>query len=182
MVEFATPLSTYPDIFHDFNARMWTPGGFHRPLKARHREWDTHNGKANFIVASIDENPDMPARAGDVLRLITLRSSDQFTSTVYTYDDPYREIHGSRNVVLLNRADMARLGIGEGEVVTLRTCSDDVPREVAGLKVIAYDIPTGCAAGYYPECNPLIPLWHHAEDSHVPAAKYVPVKISRATA
>jgi anaerobic selenocysteine-containing dehydrogenase len=171
---------TYPEIFHDFNARMWTPGGFHRPLKARKREWDTPSKKANFIISSIDESPDMPSAAPDILLLITLRSSDQFTSSVYTNDDPYREIHGSRRVLLMNREDMTRLGIADGEVITLSTCSDDARREVGGLRVVSYDIPAGCVAGYYPECNPLVPLWHHADQSEVPAAKNVAVRVSAA--
>jgi molybdopterin-dependent oxidoreductase alpha subunit len=171
---------TYPEIFHDFNARMWTPGGFHRPLKARERVWDTASGKASFVVPSgLVENPDMPARGEDVLRLITLRSSDQFTSSVYSYDDPYREIHGSRRVLLMNRRDMARLGIEEGQAVSASTCADDAPRRIGGLRAIAYDIPEGCAGGYYPECNPLIPLWHHAERADVPAAKYIAVRVAR---
>jgi hypothetical protein len=82
---------TLPEIFHDFNARMWTPGGFHRPLKARERIWDTPSGKASFVVpAGLDEDPDMPEKSGDALRLITLRSNDQFTSSVYSADHPYR--------------------------------------------------------------------------------------------
>jgi molybdopterin-dependent oxidoreductase alpha subunit len=169
---------TFPEIFHDFNARMWTPGGFHRPLKACERVWDTPSKRANFVVpAGLDEDPDMPEEGDSVLRLITLRSSDQFTSSVYSYDDPYREIHGSRNVLLMNRGDMARIGIVEGQTVSASTCTTDAPRTVHGLQVIAYDIPEGCAAGYYPECNALIPLWHHAERADVPAAKYIAIQL-----
>jgi anaerobic selenocysteine-containing dehydrogenase len=170
---------TYPDVFHDFNARMWTPGGFHRPLKARERVWDTPSGKANFIVPSgLDENPDVHDSGDDVLRLITLRSSDQFTSSVYSYDDPYREIHGSRRVLLMNARDMARLAIQEGQRVTLTTAGGKGLREVVGLCALAFDIPEGCAAGYYPECNPLLAIEHHAARSHVPAAKYIPIRVS----
>lgn len=169
----------YPEIFHDFNERMWTPGGFHRPLKACSRVWDTPSGKANFRVPpGFDENPDMPAGGDGVLRLVTLRSGDQFTSSVYSYDDPYREIHGSRDVLLMNRGDMARLGIAEGQRVSASTCAKDATREVRGLRAIAYDIPEGCAAGYYPECNPLVPVWHHAERSDVPAAKHVAIRVT----
>ncbi len=171
--------ATYPDIFHDFNARMWQPGGFHRPLGARHRKWDTPNGKANFLVPdSLAEDIDAPPEQRDVLQLITLRSSSQFNTTIYSYDDRFRGIYGSRMVLMMHRNDIDRLGLKEDEVVDLVTAVDDgVHREVTGFRVVLYDIPEGCIGGYYPECNPLIPLWHHAEKSKVPAAKSIPVRI-----
>jgi molybdopterin-dependent oxidoreductase alpha subunit len=173
---------TYPEIFHDFNQRMWTPGGFARPLAARKRVWKTETGKANFIVPkSLAEDPDMPEAGPDVLRLTTVRSIGQFNTTIYDLDDRYRGIYGTRMVLLMNRADMARLGLAEDAPVTASTAAGDgVTREVAGLRVRPYDIPEGCVAGYYPECNPLIPLWHHAEGSKVPAAKSIPIRL-RAT-
>jgi molybdopterin-dependent oxidoreductase alpha subunit len=171
---------TFPQIFHDYNQRMWTPGGFHRPLAARSRVWETPNGKANFVVpASLDENPDMPVQGSDVLRLITLRSDDQFTSSVYSYDDTYRGIKGSREVLLMNRHDMQRLRIGEADALLVSTAASDGHERRITLRATAYDIPVGCAAGYYPECNPLIPLWHHAEESMVPAAKFIPVRVAK---
>jgi molybdopterin-dependent oxidoreductase alpha subunit len=170
---------TYPDIFHDFNERMWQPGGFHRPLGARHREWKTKTGKANFITPKqLDADPDAKPSARDVLRLITLRSNDQFNTTVYGYNDRFRGIHGTRMVVLMHRNDIDRLQLQEGDRVTLVTdAKDGIDRRLSGLTVIAYDIPEGCCAGYYPECNVLVPLWHHAERAKVPAAKSVPVRI-----
>jgi anaerobic selenocysteine-containing dehydrogenase len=107
-----------------------------------------------------------------------MRSDDQFNTTVYTLDDRFRGIKGTRKVLLLNPADMRRLGIQEGQQVTAVTAvSDGVSRTVGGLRVVSYNIPEGCAAGYYPECNPLIPLWHHAKASFVPAAKSIPIRI-----
>jgi molybdopterin-dependent oxidoreductase alpha subunit len=172
---------TWPEYFHDFDARMWRPGGFHRGLAARRREWKTSTGKANFIVpAGLETDPDATPTDHDVLRLITLRSNDQFNTTIYGYDDRFRGIHGTRTVVLMNRNDIARLGLGEGEPVTLVTAaSDGIDRRLGGLSVVAYDIPEGCCAGYYPECNVLVPLWHHAERAKVPAAKSVPVRVVR---
>jgi hypothetical protein len=83
----------------------------------------------------------------------------------------------------MHQNDMARFGLREWEQVTLRTeANDGVTREVTGFAVLPYDIPEGCVGGYYPECNPLIPLWHHAEESKVPAAKSIPVRILKATA
>jgi len=171
--------ATYPDIFHDFNARMWTPGGFHRPIAARKREWKTKNGKANFITPkSLSEDIDTPEDQRDIVQLITLRSNGQFNTTVYTYDDRFRGIYGSRHVVLMHQNDIDRFGFKEGDAITLETAVDDgVERKVAGLRVVAYNIPEGCIAGYYPECNPLLPLWHYAEGSKTPAAKSIPVRM-----
>lgn len=170
---------TYPENFHDFNERMWQPGGFHRHLPARHREWKTKTGKANFIVPKgLETDPDAVPESRDVLRLITLRSNDQFNTTIYGYRDRFRGIEGTRMVVLMNRNDIARLELHEGQRVVLVTAADDgVDRRLAGLTIVAYDIPEGCCGGYYPECNVLVPLWHHAERAKVPAAKSVPVRI-----
>jgi molybdopterin-dependent oxidoreductase alpha subunit len=174
---------TYPDNFHGFNARMWQPGGFHRHLAARHREWKTKTGKANFIIPTgLETDPDATPADHDVLRLITLRSNDQFNTTIYGYHDRFRGIHGTRMVVLMHRNDIDRLELREGDQVTLATAATDgVDRRLGGLAVIAYDIPEGCCAGYYPECNVLVPLWHHAERAKVPAAKSVPVRIVKET-
>ena len=174
--------ATYPKDFSDFNERLFTPGGFPRKLAARERKWNTKSGKATFVIpAGLDENPDEVKR-GDVLQLITLRSNDQFNTTIYGYDDRFRGITGTRMVLLINARDIARFGLAEGEEVTLSAfTSDNVVREVAGLRVHEYSIPDGCVGAYYPECNPLIPLWHHAERSKVPAAKSVPVLIKAAT-
>ena len=121
----------------------------------------------------------MPAGGDDVLRLITVRSDDQFTSSIYSYDDFYRGIRGSRQVLLMNRDNMQRPGFSEGEPLTVSTAaSDGHPRIVTELLATEYDISRGCAAGCYPECNRLIPLWHHAEHSMVPAAKFITIKIA----
>ncbi|MBB4512324.1 FdhF/YdeP family oxidoreductase [Paraburkholderia fungorum] len=171
---------TYPAIFHDFEARMWTPGGFPRPLPARERKWQTKSGKAEFMVPeSLDEDPDMTAREPEALRLMTLRSDSQFNTTIYNLDDRFRGIKGTRMVILMNRADMTSRSLEEGEQITLQTIADDgVDRRVEGLRVVPYDIPLGCVAGYFPECNPLLPLWHHAKESKVPGAKSIPVRIA----
>lgn len=173
---------TFPEIFHDFEQRMWEPGGFHRPLGARHREWKTPTGKANFIAPdTLDADPDMPQAEG-VLRLTTVRSFDQFNTTVYGYHDRYRGIHGTRMVLLMNRKDMAAHGLDEGEEVTVETVAGDgVRRAVQGLRVTPFDIPAGCVAGYFPELNPLVPLWHVAKGSMVPGYKSVPVRIASGT-
>ena len=172
---------TYPEIFHDFNARLFTPGGFEKPLKAEKRVWDTATGRANFIVPrSLDENPDAPALGPDVIQLITIRSNDQFNTTIYGYEDRFRGVSGTRMVLFIGPGDAARFGLAEGDLVSLTTAVDDGrERRVDGLRVVIQAVPDGCAASYYPECNPLIPLWHHAERAKVPAAKSVPVRITR---
>jgi molybdopterin-dependent oxidoreductase alpha subunit len=170
---------TYPEIFHDFEARMGQPGGFHRPLPACQREWKTDNGKANFLFPdSLDEDPDVAPIGGDVIRLTTLRSFDQFNTTVYGLHDRFRGIHGTRQVLMMNPGDIQRLGFADGTLVRATTVADDgPPRQVGNLRLVAYDIPPGCAAGYFPELNPLVPLWHHAKGSQVPAYKSVPIRL-----
>jgi len=170
---------TYPEIFHDFEQRMWQPGGFHRPLGACQRQWKTPSGKANFICPpGLEEDDDMTARGPDVLRLTTLRSFDQFNTTVYGLHDRFRGIHGTRHVLMMNGEDIARLGLSDGQLVRASTAaSDGVARAVDALRVVRYDIPRGCAAGYFPELTPLVPLWHHAVGSQVPAYKSVPIRL-----
>jgi len=88
-------------------------------------------------------------------------------------------VNGGRRVVLMNEADIVRLKLHNGDLIKLSTAVDDgVDRELGGLQVMPYDIPEKCIAGYYPECNVLIPLWHYAKESKVPAAKSIPVRIT----
>jgi molybdopterin-dependent oxidoreductase alpha subunit len=171
-----------PEIFHDFNQRLQDPAGFPRPSPARQRQWKTKNGKANFLgYETLVPDPDTPEIGHDVLRLMTLRSDDQFNTTVYSLDDRFRGVYGTRRVLFINRADMARLGFAEGDLVDVTTAVEDGhDRKVHGLRITPYEIPSGCAGGYYPECNPLVPLAHHAEGSKVPAAKAIPVRLRRA--
>jgi molybdopterin-dependent oxidoreductase alpha subunit len=173
--------TTYPEIFCDYDRRMWEPGGFHRPLPARERVWKTKSGRANFITpGGLLEDADMPANGPDVLRLMTLRSNDQFNTTIYGYHDRFRGVKGTRMVVFMNRSDIDRLGLAEGEVVTLETCSQDNMRRILpGLRVTPYNIPVGCAGAYYPEANNLLPLEHYAEGSKTPAAKSIPVVVRK---
>ncbi len=169
---------TYPDQFKDFNRRMFEPGGFPRPLAARERKWKTPNGKANFTIPKSALSP--PPEDDDVFELMTMRADGQFNTTIYTEDDRFRGIHGGRYVVFMNADDIAAQGLNPGDLVTLLTeANDGVERSVSELQVVAYDIPRKALAGYYPELNELIPLWHFAEGSKVPAAKSIPVRIFR---
>ncbi|WP_414882188.1 FdhF/YdeP family oxidoreductase [Sphingomonas sp. Leaf5] len=169
--------ATYPEEFHDFEDRMFTPGGFYRGNAARERVWKTDSGKAEFTIPrslSGTAIEDAPGR----LRLVTLRSNDQFNTTIYGYDDRFRGISGTRDVLMMNPAEIARAGLHKGQIVTLvGDAEDGVDRRVAGLKVVPFDLPDGCVAGYYPELNPLIPIGWHDYASKTPAAKAVPVRI-----
>jgi molybdopterin-dependent oxidoreductase alpha subunit len=171
---------TWPEMFKDYNKRLWTPGGFERPLGARTRKWATKTGKANFLVPR-DLVSDVFSEARerpDVMRLITLRSNDQFNTTVYGYSDRFRGVEGTRQVVFMNDRDMARLGFKRDELVTLSTVAgDNVPRELKGLRIVSYPIADGCIATYFPECNVLVPMWHHDEKSLTPASKSIPVRM-----
>jgi molybdopterin-dependent oxidoreductase alpha subunit len=168
---------TYPEEFRDFNKRMFTPGGFYRGNSARERIWKTESGKAEFT------SPDMLSAAGfeekpGRYRLITLRSNDQFNTTIYGFSDRLRGIEGTRDVLLINPEEMRKAGLEQGQVVALISDADDgVERKVGGLKVLPFDLPDGCLGGYYPELNPLVPLSHHDQKSKTPASKAVPVRI-----
>jgi molybdopterin-dependent oxidoreductase alpha subunit len=170
---------TYPEMFRDFNARMFQPGGFHRPLAARRREWKTKTGKANFIAPkSLAGNVGTRSGQTGVFQLTTIRSQGQFNTTVYSDRDRFRGVSGTRMVLFMNPADITRTGLREGDTVGLATTIEEsTRRHVDGFIVHAYNIPEGCLAGYYPECNPLVPLSHHAKGSFVPAVKGVPVRV-----
>ncbi|MDR6127457.1 molybdopterin-dependent oxidoreductase alpha subunit [Sphingomonas sp. SORGH_AS802] len=167
----------YPDKFANFNERLFEPGGFWKGNPASHRKWETESGKAEFNVPRALNASGFADKDGR-FRLITLRSNDQFNTTIYGYDDRFRGIRGTRMVVMMNRDDMARLGLKEGDKVALESDAEDgVDRTVEGLRVVEYNIPAGNLGGYYPELNYLIPLEHHALESHVPAGKSVPVRV-----
>jgi molybdopterin-dependent oxidoreductase alpha subunit len=170
--------ATYPKDFHDFNARFHAPGGFRRHNAAAERDFaKAEGGSAAFFVPGALSATGFKDEPG-VLRLITVRSNDQFNTTVYGYDDRFRGIKGTREVLMMNPADIRKYGLVDGGEVSLESAADDgIRREKRRLRVVAYDIPEGCVAGYYPELNALIPLQHHAKESKVPAAKAVPVRI-----
>jgi molybdopterin-dependent oxidoreductase alpha subunit len=173
--------ATYPETFRDFNKRMFQPGGFPRPLPARERKWVTQNKKANFITPE-RLFPDFKLAVGaDVLNLASLRSNDQFNTTIYGYSDRFRGIEGTRQVLFMNEADIARLGFKAGDAADLVTALDDGQRRsIGGLRIVAYDIPTGCCAAYYPETNPLFPLSHHDPKAKTPGYKLLPVHVRHA--
>ncbi len=169
---------TYPDQFKDFNARMFTPGGFYRGNKVRDRIWQTKTGKADFTLPQSLTSVGVADKHGR-FRLITMRSNDQFNTTVYGLSDRLRGIEGTRDVLLMCPDDILRHELKSGQKVSLLSDADDgVERRLDGLVVTPFDLPSGCLGAYYPEANPLIPLWYHDRMSKTPAAKGVPVRIS----
>ena len=168
---------TYPDELHDLDARMFTPGGFYRGNKARERIWKTESGKATFTTPAMltaTGFDDAPGR----YRLITLRSNDQFNTTIYGFSDRLRGVEGTRQVLLMNPDEIERAGLQEGQMVSLVSdAGDGVHRQAGPLKVTPFNLPDGCIGAYYPEMNPLVALSHHDRESKTPATKSVPVRI-----
>jgi anaerobic selenocysteine-containing dehydrogenase len=176
--------ATYPETFRDFNKRLFQPGGIPRPLPAREREWVTASGKANFLTPE-RLFPELPPEARDagVLHLASLRSNDQFNTTIYGYNDRFRGVDGTRQVVFMNRNDIERLGFVPGDAVDLITAIEpETRRAVHGFRILDYDIPEGCCAAYYPETNPLFPLAHHSPKAKTPSYKLLPVRLAPSTA
>ncbi|MET0251796.1 MAG: molybdopterin dinucleotide binding domain-containing protein, partial [Novosphingobium sp.] len=168
---------TYPDEFKKFNERVFTPGGFYKGNAARDRVWKTDSKKAVFSVPKGLNAAGFGAAPGRY-RLMTLRSNDQFNTTIYGYSDRLRGINGKRDVLLINPDEMARANLVEGQRVALVSdAGDGITRRVDGLEVIAFNLPDGCLGAYYPEANPLVPLAHHDQQSKTPAYKAVPVRI-----
>ena len=164
---------TWPDQFGGFNARMFTPGGFYRGNSARERRWETASGRAEFTVPALLR----PAVPEDALVLLTLRSNDQFNTTVYGQRDRLRGLTG-RHILLIGREEMARQGLSEGQRVALVSAVEDgVERRLDGLAVTPYDLPPGCVATYYPEANVLVPLSQHDQASKTPAYKGALVRV-----
>ncbi len=168
---------TYPEMFRDFNARMFTPGGFYKGNAARERNWKTPKGKAIFTTPTAMTSAgfaDAPGR----YRLMTMRSNDQFNTTIYGLSDRLRGIEGARDVLLINPAEIARAGLAQGQKVFLQTDAEDgIHREVGPLTVTPFRLPDGCLGAYYPEMNPLVPLSRYDEAAKTPAYKCVPVCI-----
>jgi formate dehydrogenase major subunit len=166
-----------PQLFSDFNLRIRQPGGFHLTNPPRDRVWNTTTGRANFLVfPGVEENP--VVSHPDMLRLMTLRSHDQYNTTIYSLDDRYRGVFGGRMVVFMNEADMRQRGIAPASLVEIESLAEDGNRRVVrGFKVKAHDIPPGSIGAYYPETNPLLPLAHHDRKSGTPAAKSIPVLV-----
>ncbi|MFF9471175.1 FdhF/YdeP family oxidoreductase [Streptomyces roseolus] len=162
--------------FEDFNARLAAnPGGFALPHAPRdERRFPTKTGRANFTAAPV-EYPKVPEGR---LLLQTLRSHDQYNTTIYGLDDRYRGIRGGRRVVLVHPEDAAALGLADGAYADLVSeWTDGSERRAPGFRVVHYPTARGCAAAYYPETNVLVPLESTADISNTPASKSVIVRL-----
>ena len=170
------------DDFRDFNARVRVPGGFQLSNAARERRWETADGRAGFRPHRIPTDTPLHrarnAHDGLVFNLATVRSHDQYNTTVYGLNDRYRGVYGERRVLFANDADIAALGMQAGDRVDLESLGEDGVRRVAKRFLLAaYDIPRGCLAAYYPETNALVPLSSFADEARTPTSKSIPVVV-----
>lgn len=169
--------AVYPEIYTGFNERIQQPHGFHLDIPPRRRVWPTPNGKANILVMP-GLDVDDPVHDPDMLRLATVRSHDQYNTTIYSYNDRYRGVYNDRMVLFMNIEDRLARGLEKEALVSLETISGDgVQRRIEGLTVLDYPMPRGTLAGYYPELNPLLPLDYYDRISGTPAAKSIPVRM-----
>lgn len=167
--------------FEQFNARIRTPGGFRLPLPPTERKWLTPSGKAEFSVfPGVHES--YQTWGDEVLRLITIRSHDQYNTTIYGMDDRYRGVFGRRDVLFMNPTDLAACGLEHGDLVDIETVSPGRRLRMEGITAIEYAIAPGSVAAYYPEANVLAPLDHIDLDSGTPSYKSIPVRIVRSQA
>jgi molybdopterin-dependent oxidoreductase alpha subunit len=162
----------------DMNRRVRAPAGFVLPRPPAERRFETPSGRARLRCVALPKLEVGPGR----LLLMTVRSHDQYNTTIYGDDDRYRGIHGERRVVFVNRDDLAALGIAEGASVDITSHfaidGAEETRVIRGFKSVAYDVPRGCAAAYFPEANALVALANHAEGSLTPAYKSVVVSLT----
>lgn len=169
--------AVYPEIYTGFNQRIQQPQGFHLDIPPRRRVWPTPNGKANMLVMP-GLDVDDPVHDPEMLRLATVRSHDQYNTTIYSYNDRYRGVYNDRMVLFMNIEDRLARGLEKEARVSLETISSDgVQRRIEGLTVLDYPMPRGALAGYYPELNPLLPLDYYDRISGTPAAKSIPVRM-----
>ncbi|HVW41226.1 MAG TPA: FdhF/YdeP family oxidoreductase [Amycolatopsis sp.] len=161
----------------DYNARVRQPDGFVLPHPPRDaREFRTNTGKANFTTSEL-EYPAVPAGR---LLLQTLRSHDQYNTTIYGLSDRYRGIEDARRVVLVHPEDLADLGFADGELVNLVSeWEDGSERRAEAFRVVAYPTARGCAAAYFPEANALVPLDSVAKKSNTPVSKAIVLRLER---
>ncbi|HXU05150.1 MAG TPA: molybdopterin dinucleotide binding domain-containing protein, partial [Polyangia bacterium] len=161
-----------PD-FDDFNARVRAPGGFVLPNPVRDLRFPTPSGRAQFTVHPVPEHRLEPGQ----LLLTTVRSHDQYNTTIYGQDDRYRGIQGGRRVVFMNADDIRDLALEPGMTVDLFSHFRGETRTAPRFVVVAYAIPRGSAAAYFPEANPLVPLGRFAPGSRTPASKSIVIEV-----
>ena len=159
--------------FEDFNTRVREPNGFQLPNVARERTFASIGGRAKFTIST---PPDLALPPGR-LRMMTLRSHDQYNTTIYGLDDRYRGVRSERRVVFLHPADIVELGLIERQVVDLISEWTDGERVAEQFIVVPFDLPRRCAATYFPEANALVPLDSVADRSRTPTSKNVIIRV-----
>ena len=159
--------------FENYNVRVREPGGFYLPNSARNLIFNTPSGKAEFTVHELPNHDLGP----DQFLMMTIRSHDQFNTSVYTLNDRYRGISNDRRVVFLNQADIAAAGLNAQQVVDLVSHFEGEERIARRFVIVPYDIPSRCAATYFPEANVLVPVRHVALKSNTPVSKSVVISI-----
>ena len=171
--------------FTGMNQRLQEPGGFYLGNKAAEHSWNTSDQKAQFhrypLPESIITASQRALTKNPIFVLQTLRSHDQYNTTIYGFSDRYRGLSGDRNIILLNEADISALGLSSGDKVDIEALwGDEVIRQVTNFTLIAYDIPCGNAAAYYPETNPLVALANHGDYTFTPNSKSIAIVITAA--
>lgn len=161
--------------FEQYNKRVRQTGGFYLPNGARDGDFKTLSGKAHFSVTSLPKHK----MEDDDFMMMTIRSHDQFNTTIYGLDDRYRGIYNERRVVMMNERDMQKMGFKKKDVVDLYNYYEGIERVAKTFVVVPYDIPEQCVATYFPEANPLVPINKIADKSHTPASKSVVIKIKK---
>ncbi len=161
--------------FDNYNERAREMGGFYLPNSARDGKWNTLNGKANFNVST----PVAVTVADDELMMMTIRSHDQFNTTIYGLNDRYRGVENERRVIFMNPKDIKKLGFEAGELVDLYNFHGGVERIARKFIIISFNIPLGCAATYFPEANILVPIDSVADRSNTPTSKMVILKLRK---
>jgi molybdopterin-dependent oxidoreductase alpha subunit len=159
--------------FENYNERVRLAGGFYLPNNAREGVFQTATKRANFTVHDIPHHELAPGR----LVMMSIRSHDQFNTTIYGLDDRYRGIHNERRVIFLNREDAREMNLKQGDVVDLTSHYEDGERHARHFIVVPFDIPRRCAATYFPETNVLVPIGSVAEKSNTPTSKFVVISI-----
>ena len=162
--------------FENFNQKVRKLGGFYLPNSARERNINLESGKAPFTISNhIDQ-----ALKKDELMLMTIRSHDQFNTTIYGLDDRYRGILNERRVIFMNEKDIEARRLTSGSIVDIYNFHDGIERVARQFKIITYDIPESCCATYFPETNVLVPIDSTADKSNTPTSKLVKVEIREA--
>ncbi len=160
--------------FDQYNQRIRTDTGFYLPNPARDRSF-TKTGKAKFTVNALTDNQ----LESHQYTLMTLRSHDQYNTTIYGLDDRYRGIKNGRKIIFMNMSDMQKQGLGELDLVHVHSYFQGEKRSIYSFKVVPYDIPSGCLAAYFPEANPLVAINNVADISNTPASKRIIVEIEK---